>query len=66
MNMSHAMNTSKPNLAARFSAAFASAGSIPAKIKKAKALRQQGMSYGEISKAMGISRARACQLVKEA
>jgi len=36
----------------------------PAKIKKAKALRQQGMSYGQIAAAMGISRARACQLVK--
>ena len=34
----------------------------PSKIKKAQALRRQGMSYGEISEAMGISRTRAHQL----
>lgn len=31
----------------------------PAKIKQAQRLRKEGMSYGEIAKAMGISRARA-------
>lgn len=31
---------------------------------EAKALRGQGLSYGEIAKAMGVSRARACQLVR--
>lgn len=36
----------------------------PSKIKKAQALRRQGLSYGEIGKAMGISRVRACQLAK--
>lgn len=36
----------------------------PAKIKKARTLRAQGMSYGEIGLAMGISRVRACQLAK--
>ena len=36
----------------------------PSKIKKAQVLRRQGLSYGEIGKAMGISRARACQLAK--
>ena len=36
----------------------------PAKFKKAQSLRRQGMSYGEIGTAMGISRARACQLAK--
>lgn len=32
---------------------------------EARRLRGEGLSYGEIGKAMGISRARACQLVKE-
>lgn len=36
----------------------------PDKIAKAKRFRGQGLSYGEISKKMGISRARVCQLVK--
>lgn len=35
-----------------------------AKVRQAQALRRQGLSYGEIAKAMGISRARACQLGK--
>ncbi|MEI6808402.1 MAG: recombinase family protein [bacterium] len=32
--------------------------------KQAKALRKQGLSYGEIGQQMGISRARVCQLMK--
>jgi len=36
------------------------------KLKKALRLRKGGMSYGEIAEAMGVSRARAFQMVKEA
>lgn len=36
----------------------------PTKIKKVLKLRSQGMSYGQIGKAMDITRARACQLAK--
>ena len=36
------------------------------KLKRAFLLRKQGMSYGEIGGAMGLSRARAFQLVKQA
>lgn len=40
---------------------------IPAsKLKRALRLRKQGMSYAEIGEAMGLSRARAFQLVKQA
>jgi len=34
------------------------------RIDEAQRLRSEGLSYGEIGKAMGISRARACQLSK--
>jgi DNA invertase Pin-like site-specific DNA recombinase len=37
-----------------------------AKLKKALRLRNEGMSYGQIAEVMGISRARAFQLVKQA
>lgn len=37
----------------------------PGKIKKVLKLRSQGMSYGQIAKAMDITRARACQLARE-
>jgi putative DNA-invertase from lambdoid prophage Rac len=36
----------------------------PTKILKVQELRQQGMSYGQIGKELGISRVRACQLSK--
>jgi putative DNA-invertase from lambdoid prophage Rac len=36
------------------------------RFKEAKKLRSDGLAYSEIGKAMGISRARACQLVKGA
>jgi putative DNA-invertase from lambdoid prophage Rac len=36
----------------------------PEKIKRVQELRKQGKSYGQIAKALGISRVRACQLSK--
>lgn len=38
----------------------------PERYKQAVRLREGGLSYGQIGKRMGISRARACQLVKGA
>lgn len=37
-----------------------------ATLKKALRLRNEGMTYGQIAEAMGVSRARAFQMVKEA
>jgi len=36
----------------------------PEKVKRVQELREEGLSYGQIGKALGISRVRACQLAK--